>query len=92
MLCDDPRRRRSAGERVRRLIGSGPSGEGWPPGKRTRERPGCAACTLVGVAATTRRAPEKDRGLSALLRTRSDWSAPGHVSPAAGLMDLRCQM
>jgi hypothetical protein len=43
-------------------------------------------------AATSRRAPEQGRGLSALLRSRSDWTALGHVSPAAGLMDLRCRM
>jgi len=36
----------------------------------------------ANCAATARRAPEKDRGLSALLRSRSDLTAPGHVAPA----------
>jgi hypothetical protein len=61
--------------------------DGPPPRKRTRGRPGCAA--LGRLAATTRHAEETGRRLPALLRTLSGWSAPGHVSPAAGLMDLR---
>ena len=32
-------------------------------------------------AATTRHAQEKGRGLSALLRSRSDWSASGQLAP-----------
>jgi hypothetical protein len=36
----------------------------------------------ANCAATARRAPAKDRGLSALLRSRSDLTAPGHVAPA----------
>jgi hypothetical protein len=43
-----------------------------------------------GPAARSRRAPEKGRGLSALLRSRSDVRS-GRVSPAAGLMDFRCR-
>jgi hypothetical protein len=61
--------------------------EGRPRRKRTTRA--AVARPMGEQGATARRAPEKGRGLSALSR---DWYAPGHVSPAAGLMDLRCRM
>jgi hypothetical protein len=80
----------------KRLSGSGMG----PPVKRWRTAPArrrnAGTARLRGpranCAATSRRAPEKGRGLSVLLRSRSDWTAPRHVSPAAGLMDLRCRI
>ena len=82
MLCDTADRARHGS----------PSGEGWRTAP-AQEDAGAARCAAhARLAATPRHASEKGRRLSALSRTRSDWSAPGHVSPAAGLMDLRCRM
>jgi hypothetical protein len=43
--------------------------------------------------ATSRRAGGELRPQAVgVVADTSDWSAPGHVSPAAGLIDLRCRM
>jgi hypothetical protein len=62
-----------------------------PPRKRTRRRPGARPqgdCLRRDCPSRPGAGPQA----VGVVSDTSDWSAPGHVSPAAGLMDLRCRM